>query len=64
MGSPRKKDVLIIGDSLTADIRGGNDYGIDTCWYNQEGRPPDPDVLIEYEINHLEELLSILDSSD
>jgi len=37
MGSPAKSDVLMIGDSLTADIRGGIDYGIDTCWFNPMG---------------------------
>ena len=26
--------MLIIGDSLSSDIRGGNHAGIDTCWLN------------------------------
>lgn len=30
-----KKSVLMIGDSLTSDIKGGINFGIDTCWYNQ-----------------------------
>ena len=40
-GNPPKSDVLIIGDSLSSDIQGGADYGIDTCWFNPngEGRP-------------------------
>ena len=29
-----KKKTLMIGDSLTADIQGGNNAGIDTIWYN------------------------------
>ncbi|HSB02172.1 MAG TPA: YjjG family noncanonical pyrimidine nucleotidase, partial [Anaerolineales bacterium] len=33
-GYPPKSDILLIGDSLTSDIRGGVDYGLDTCWYN------------------------------
>lgn len=24
----------MVGDSLTSDMKGGEDYGIDTCWYN------------------------------
>jgi 2-haloacid dehalogenase len=64
MGGPRKEEVLLIGDSLTADIRGGNEYGIDTCWYNPEGRTPDSGLRIGYEIRHLEELLDILSGSD
>ena len=59
-GNPSKSDVLIIGDSLTSDMRGGVDYGIDTCWYNpaHEARPDD--LAITYEIAHLSELLDIL----
>lgn len=29
-----RETVLIVGDSLTSDIRGGNNAGIRTCWYN------------------------------
>ena len=42
MSHPPKADVLIIGDSLTSDIRGGNRFGIDTCWFNPEGRNMQP----------------------
>ena len=34
MDSPNKKEVLMIGDNLGSDIRGGINYGIDTVWYN------------------------------
>ena len=34
MGEPNKKNVMIIGDSLTSDMTGGENYGICTCWYN------------------------------
>jgi 2-haloacid dehalogenase len=34
LGMPQKGEVLMVGDSLTSDIRGGTDYGIATCWYN------------------------------
>jgi YjjG family noncanonical pyrimidine nucleotidase len=61
-GNPPKSDVLIIGDSLSSDIRGGLDYGLDTCWYNPESAPR-PTVLgqITYEIRRLTELLELLD---
>lgn len=29
-----KNEMLLIGDSLTTDIKGGMDNGIDTCWFN------------------------------
>ncbi len=34
LGDPDKSELLVIGDSLTSDIDGGNRIGIDTCWYN------------------------------
>ena len=51
-----KKQVLVIGDSLTSDIRGGNNAGVDTCWYNPECEKKDVEVDITYEINTLQEL--------
>jgi len=60
MGHPPKDEVLIIGDSLTSDIKGGNDFGIDTCWYNPRHKPCDQDVEIRHEIQRLHELLAIV----
>jgi len=34
IGNPAKADALIIGDNLVSDIKGGYDFGIDTCWFN------------------------------
>ena len=52
--------MLIIGDSLTSDIKGGNAAGIHTCWYNPEGQPKDQQVQVTYEIRHLRELQTFL----
>ena len=60
-GHPPKGDVLIIGDSLTSDMQGGVDYGIDTCWYNPEGETKPEDLQVTYEIKHLRELLEIIE---
>ncbi len=57
MGSPPKNDVLIIGDSLPADIAGGHAYGIDTCWFNENGRLPTPAQPMTREIHSLLELV-------
>ena len=59
-GNPPKRDVLIIGDSLTSDMQGGLDYGIDTCWYNPSGELKPQDLPVTYEIRHLRELLDIV----
>ncbi|MFN2141738.1 MAG: YjjG family noncanonical pyrimidine nucleotidase, partial [Candidatus Promineifilaceae bacterium] len=57
MGNPAKNDVLIIGDSLSADIAGGHAYGIDTCWYNPDRQAPTLDIPITYTISSLREMV-------
>src|SRR5215212_303593 len=57
---PAKSDVLIIGDSLTSDIQGGVNYGIDTCWYNPAGEAQPDGLEITYEIKHLRELFELI----
>ncbi|MBT2599791.1 YjjG family noncanonical pyrimidine nucleotidase [Oceanobacillus sp. ISL-74] len=51
---------LIIGDSLTADIKGGQLAGLDTCWLNPDKKPNNTDIVPTYEIQTLEELYGIL----
>lgn len=58
IGSPAKADVLIIGDSLTSDIKGGIDFGIDTCWFNPSGKTST--LPVTYTIASLSKLLEIL----
>jgi len=59
MNHPRKSKVLMVGDSLTSDIKGGIDYGIDTCWFNPSGRALQNGVEPTYEIRRIDELLDI-----
>jgi 2-haloacid dehalogenase len=61
IGNPPKEEVLIVGDNLISDIKGGHDFGIDTCWFNPNGVSHNHNDMITYEINHLSELLDILD---
>lgn len=51
--------VLIVGDSLTGDIRGGNNAGIPTCWFNPERVPNHTDAHCDFEIAALPELLAL-----
>lgn len=48
--------MLLVGDSLQSDIKGGNDAGTHTCWYNPGGQPQDPQIRADYEIRRLKEL--------
>jgi 2-haloacid dehalogenase len=51
---------IIIGDSLTSDIQGGINAGIDTCWFNPRGKQAPENMEITYIINELSELEEIL----
>lgn len=51
---------LIIGDSLSSDIKGGKQAGLDTCWFNPGRKPNHTDIVPTYEIHRLEELYPIL----
>lgn len=53
-------DAIIIGDSLSSDIKGGNLAGIDTCWFNPEGKKNESDAQPDYKIRALRELLALL----
>ncbi|MBW6516155.1 MAG: YjjG family noncanonical pyrimidine nucleotidase [Candidatus Cloacimonetes bacterium] len=54
-----KENLLIIGDSLTSDIAGGNLSGIDTCWFNPESKKNDTQYIPTYEIKKLTELVTL-----
>jgi 2-haloacid dehalogenase len=60
MGRPEKTSALMIGDSLTSDMRGASRYGLDTCWFNPKQLPAPPDLALTYEITALRELETLL----
>lgn len=61
MGGIPKSDVLVIGDSMTSDIAGGNGFGFDTCHIIWDDPMPEYDVCKpDYTIRSLQELLPIL----
>ena len=53
--------VMIVGDSLTSDIRGGNNARIRTCWYNPEKKQAPAGYRIDYTITDLHEIVGMLD---
>ena len=52
---------IIVGDSLTSDIRGGINAGIKTCWLNPRRRPARDDIKPDWEISSLYELPPLLE---
>ncbi len=51
---------LMIGDSLLADIQGGNNAGIDTVWYNPYIKTNETGIRPTYEVNDYKQLLALL----
>jgi len=51
---------MIVGDSLTSDMQGGNNEGIICCWYNPQGKPNATPLKIDYEIPCLDEVIRIV----
>ena len=60
IGNPPLSEMMIIGDSLSSDMRGGILAGIHTCWYNPRGEEKPADMPIEAEIRSLTEIEGLL----
>lgn len=56
----KNEDAIIIGDSLSSDIKGGNNAGIKTCWFNPKHFENNTDAIVDYEIHSLQEIYDIL----
>lgn len=54
------KKSIIVGDSLTADILGGKNAGIDTCWFNRYNRINTTEIVPDYKILDLMELETLI----
>ena len=52
---------IMVGDSLSSDIRGGINAGIATVWVNPEHKPSG-DIRPDYEIESLSQLEKLLES--
>ena len=55
-----RNECLIVGDSLTSDIQGGLNAGVDTCWYNPNRLKPPSNIRPTYEIQYLNQLYDLL----
>ncbi len=56
-----KSKAIIIGDSLSSDIKGGALAGIKTCYFNPDRLEAQGEYKPDYEIDHLWDVLRILD---
>lgn len=60
LGSVNKSESLMVGDSLSSDIKGANAVALPVCWFNPANVKPSTDVSIQYSIQSLDELYPII----
>ncbi|MCM3691367.1 YjjG family noncanonical pyrimidine nucleotidase [Neobacillus niacini] len=56
----RVDEALIIGDSLSADIKGGKLAGLDTCWFNPNSKANHTNITPTFQIHKLKELKQVI----
>ncbi len=54
------KETVIIGDSLSSDIKGGKNAGITTVWFNPSGKENDSDVFPDFTVSSLAEIPNLV----
>ncbi len=60
----KEEEAVIIGDSLTSDILGGNNAGIKTVWFNPKGKPNNTKAEPYWTIKKLEDIYRFLESEN
>jgi 2-haloacid dehalogenase len=56
----QRERVLVVGDGITSDIAGGQRMGFATCWFNPTRVRAPHDIVPDYTITHLTELIEVL----
>lgn len=60
LGITNKSRVLMVGDDLLADIKGGQNAGVDTCWFNPKNEENKSGITPKYTVGSYEELYRIV----
>lgn len=60
LGDIQPEEVMMIGDSISADITGAKEYGMQTCWYNHKKKPAGCGEMADYTAYSLLEIMEIL----
>lgn len=55
-----KDEILIIGDSLTSDMQGGNNAGIKCCWFNPSHKELSKPLKIDHQIDNVNQIFDVL----
>lgn len=60
LGEVNRKSILLVGDSLSSDMQGAENAGLDSCWLNPKGTPLPERPRITFTIRDLRELPAIV----
>lgn len=60
MQEVNKGEVLVVGDNLLADIKGGQDFGFKTAWFNAFGITNETGIRADYYLKELSQLRNVL----
>lgn len=60
LGITNKSRVLMVGDDLLADIKGGLNAGVDTCWFNPKNAENKSGITPKFTVGSYEELYRIV----
>ena len=55
-----KEEIIIVGDSLTSDVKGGINIRIKTCWFNADNREKREDITPDYIVKDVKEVINLL----
>ena len=55
-----KRSTLVVGDRLDADIQGAQNFGVDSCWFNPEGKAHPVELTPTYQVKRLKEIRDLL----
>lgn len=55
-----KDEIIMIGDSQSADIQGGINFGVDTCWVNIIGKEENKNIKATYNVKNYDEMYKII----
>ena len=58
----KKETAVVIGDSLSSDIRGGNSVDVRTCWFNPTHKKNNTNAVPDFEFDSLQVLPKLLES--
>ena len=64
IGKLSKERTIVIGDSLTSDIKGANNYGLDSCWYNPKAKPCSDVACPTYTALSFADVYSVIEKGD